>query len=444
MIPVPVAEIAAALGAPAPTDGARAATGLAVDSRCVKPGDVFLARRGEKDDGRKYVPQALAAGASLVIAEDGVPPHPRVVLVRDGIDALQRLAALVRSKYRGPLVAVGGSAGKTSTKNMLAALLGADRPVVASEKSFNNHAGVPMTLCRLEPDTAAAVVEIGSNHPGEIAPLAALARPDVAVVVAVGEEHLEGFGDLAGVLREELALVEALPSGGRAFVNGDDPVLAGATFPAHVRATRCGFSPDCDVRAIPVTRPDGAPAFRLRPNGPTIAAPAFPFSFARSNLLLAAVVARELGVPEEAIAAAAPALKPSELRGEVRRCRAATVWVDCYNANPLSAGAALAELARVDGPRRAVLGDMLELGAAAAERHEALGRQAAAAGVGEAVFVGRHGEDFRRGFGSGALTLRADAAAATDDFRRLTGSPGVVLLKASRGVGLERVLEVCA
>jgi UDP-N-acetylmuramoyl-tripeptide--D-alanyl-D-alanine ligase len=444
MIPLRGAEIGRALGVDATGEAwAAVVGGVATDSREVRKGDLFLARRGEKDDGRKYVASALAAGAALVVAEHGAPSGPRTLLVDDGIVALQKIAALVRARFSGPVVAIGGSAGKTSVKNLLAGLLGVSRRVVASQKSFNNHAGVPLTLCRLESDTEAAIVEIGTNHPGELAPLAALARPTAAVLTAIGAEHLEGFGDVAGVLREELELARALPPGATLYVNGDDPHLATAAFPSHVRVKRCGFDASCDVRAVVSRRADGAPAFRFAADGAEIAAPAFPFLFARSNLLLAAAVARDFGASEVDLARTAPTLRPSELRGEVRRCGAATVWVDCYNANPLSAGAALDELGRVAGRRTAVLGDMLELGPAAPALHEDLGRRAAAAGVVEAVFVGAFGEAFRRGFGDGPLVLRRDAHEATEDFRRLTDAPGTVLLKASRGVALERVLKAC-
>lgn len=443
MIPLRGSEIAAALGVAVSAEAAAAvATGLATDSRRVRAGDLFLARKGEKDDGRRYVGAALAAGAALVVAEEGAEPGPRTLFVKDGIEALQRVAALVRARFAGPVVGVAGSAGKTSVKELLASFLGVKFRVVASEKSFNNHAGVPMTLCRLEADTEAAVVELGSNHPGELAPLAALARPTVGVLTAIGAEHLEGFGDLDGVLREELELARALPTGATLYVNADDPHLASASYPAHVRVVRCGFGPGADRRGEAVPREDGAPALRFSPGGPVVAAPNFPYAFVRSNLLLAGAVARDLGVSESELARIAPALKPAPLRGEVRRVGASAVWVDCYNANPLSAGRALEELARAQGRRAAVLGDMLELGPGAPAMHTELGIAAARAGVDEVVFVGAFGEDFRRGFGAaGRATLVPDAAAAAPEFRRLAALGGVVLLKASRGVGLERLLE---
>jgi UDP-N-acetylmuramoyl-tripeptide--D-alanyl-D-alanine ligase len=444
MIPLRGSEIAAALGATASPEAAAAVVRrLATNHKDVRPGDLFLARRGEKHDGRRFAADALQAGAALVVGERGTDAHPLVLETDDGLVALARIAALVRARYEGPLIAIAGSAGKTSTKDLLHGLLAPSRPTVASEKSFNNHAGVPMTLCRIEPETKVAIVEAGTNHPGELAPLCALARPTAAVLVSIGAEHLEGFGDLAGVLREESEVARALPPGAPLYLDADDPVLARAEFPAHVRVVRAGFGPAADVRAEGAPRSDRAPAFRLSPGGPVIAAPRFPYSFFRTNLLLACLVARDLGVSEEDLARLAPTLAPAPLRGEARRCGAALVWVDCYNANPLSAGRALEELAQAEGRRAAILGDMLELGADAPSWHEDLGRRCRAAGVAEAVFVGAHGADFRRGFGAGELVLRPDAAAATDDFRRLVGSAGTVLVKASRGVALERVLEAC-
>lgn len=444
MIPLRGGDIAAALGVVVSAEAASAvATGLATDHRTVRPGDLFLARKGERHDGRVFAAAALAAGAALVVAERGTAPHPLVIEVEDGLDALACVAGLVRARYAGPLVGVAGSAGKTSVKELLAGFLAPSRPTVASEKSFNNRAGVPMTLCRIGPDTKAAVVELGTNHPGELAPLCALARPTTGVIVSIGAEHLEGFGDVAGVLEEELALARALPPGATLYVDGDDPTLATTAYPKGIRVVKVGFGPGVDLRAEIVSRDDRAPAFRFGPTGPVVAAPRFPYAFVRSNLLLAAVIARDLGVAETELARLAQTLAPAPLRGEVRRCGAAVVWVDCYNANPLSAGRALDELAAAPGRRTAVLGDMLELGAGAASHHEDLGRRTRAAGVSEVVYVGAHGADFRRGFGAGDVVLRADAASAKADFMRLVADPGVVLLKASRGIGLERVLEAC-
>ena len=444
MIALRGADIAAALGLVAADAAASAVvTGLATDHRTVRSGDLFLARKGERHDGRSFAGPALAAGAALVIGERGTPPHPLVLEVDDGLDALASVAALVRARYVRPLVGVAGSAGKTSVKELLAGFLKPSRPTVASERSFNNRAGVPMTLCRIEADTQAAVVELGTNHPGELAPLCALARPTTGVIVSIGAEHLEGFVDIDGVLREELALARALPPGATLYVDGDDPVLAAASYPPGIRVVKAGFGPSADLRAEIVPRADRAPAFRFGAKGPVIAAPRFPYSFVRSNLLLAAAIARDLGVSETELAEIAPTLAPAPLRGEVRRCGAAVVWVDCYNANPLSAGRALEELASAPGRRTAVLGDMLELGDGAALHHEDLGRRARAAGVSQVVFVGAHGADFRRGFGTGDVVLCSDAASATAEFKRLVGDPGFVLLKASRGIGLERVLEAC-
>jgi UDP-N-acetylmuramoyl-tripeptide--D-alanyl-D-alanine ligase len=445
VIPIRVSDFAKALGAAPPAQAASdVLTSAALDSRTVRKGGVFFARKGEKDDGRRYVDKALESGAALVVSEPGVDPGPRTLVVESPLAALRTLAGLVRAASPAVVVAVAGSVGKTTTKDLIAGLLSPTRRIVASEKSFNNDVGVPLTLCRIDLNVDVVVVEIGSNHPGELRPLAELARPDRAVLTAIGAEHLEGFGDLDGVLEEELEVARALKPGGVLYVNADDAALASARYPDGVVVERVGFAAAAARRAIGVERSDGAPALRLSPGGPEIAAPSFPFAFVRSNLLLAAAVASDLGVSEEALAAAAPGLKPSAMRGEARRCGAALVLVDCYNANPLSAERALEELSRREGRRVAVLGDMLELGPDAPRFHAELGRKTALAGVRDAVFVGAHGEDFRRGFGAaGSLTLRKSAADAVEDFRGLVGEPGTVLLKASRGVGLERVLEVC-
>jgi UDP-N-acetylmuramoyl-tripeptide--D-alanyl-D-alanine ligase len=442
MIPIRAADLASALGAPWSGRGADVVIGgVSIDSRAVEPGDLFVALRGTRVDGRVFIPAALEAGASAVLAEAGGVALDRVIAVRDPVAALGTLARMVRGPFKGPVIAIGGSAGKTTTKEVLRALLGS-RQVVASKASFNNHLGVPLTICGLETGTEVLVTEIGTNHPGEIAPLVSLAAPTHAIVTAIGAEHLEGFATVEGVLEEELELVRALPPGGIAFVNADCEALNSAAFPAHVRVVRCGFGrAGVDVRGEARRDSEGRLAVRLKNGGPWLET-GLSYGVLRHGLLLAAVAARHLGISDDELVRAAREIRPAPLRGEIRRINGATLLVDCYNSNPLSAIAALREIAGRAGKRSAVLGDMLELGGQAPELHRELGREAARSGLDEVLYVGEHGEEFLQGLdGHSGCTVRHSTSDAREVFSRMVKAGGTILVKASRGVGLERLVE---
>jgi UDP-N-acetylmuramoyl-tripeptide--D-alanyl-D-alanine ligase len=364
-----------------------------------------------------------------------------VIAVEDPVMGFWCLARMVREQFLGPAIAVGGSAGKTTTKEILRALLSPTRRVVASEKSFNNHLGVPLTICRIETDTEALVAEIGTNHPGEIAPLVSLVGPTHAIVTAIGAEHLEGFETLGGVLEEEMDLVRALPPGGVVFINADCELLDRAEFPAHVRVIRCGFGRRAtDVRGESRRTNDGRLAVRLDP-GASWLETRLTFGVLETSLLLAAAAARHLGVRDEDLVGAARDVGPAPLRGEVKRINGATLLVDCYNSNPLSAAAALREIGARGGRRSAVLGDMLELGGQAPELHWDLGREAAKAGLTDVIYVGQFGSDFEKGLaGSARCTVHPSTLDARDSFSRLVKDGGTILVKASRSAGLERLV----
>jgi UDP-N-acetylmuramoyl-tripeptide--D-alanyl-D-alanine ligase len=441
MMPLRAAEVAARVGADWAADlGHVTIEGVTMDSRSVEPGDLFVALEGSRVDGRIFIPSAIEAGAVAVLAKREGVVLDRVIATADPVAALWEVARLVRARFTGPAVAVGGSAGKTTTKEVLRALLRSRRAVV-SVKSFNNHLGVPLTICGIEPSTEVLVAEIGTNHPGEIAPLASLVSPTHAILTAIGAEHLEGFETIEGVLEEELDLVRALPPGGVAFVNADCEVLAAASFPADVRVVRCGFGPRAtDVRGTTRRRADGMLSVAL-PCGPWLDT-RLSYGVLASSVLLAAAAARHLGVRDADLELAARDVAPAPLRGEVRRINGATLLVDCYNSNPLSAAAALREIAERGGRKSAVLGDMLELGGQARGLHRDLGREAAKAGLEAIIYVGAHGADFAEGLGaSSTCTRHASAPEAREAFSRLVKAGGTILVKASRGMALEKLIE---
>jgi UDP-N-acetylmuramoyl-tripeptide--D-alanyl-D-alanine ligase len=442
MIPVPAFQIAAVLGLPWPEHLDHVTvTGVSIDSRSVEVGDLFVALRGTRADGREFIPAALHAGAAAVLAERGGVASDRVLEVADPVAAFWRVARLVRDRFFGPAIAVGGSAGKTTTKEILRALLAPTRHVAASQKSFNNHIGVPLTLCGIESDTEALVAEVGTNHPGEIAPLVSLVAPTHAIVTSIGAEHLEGFRTLDGVLEEEMDLVRALPAGGVVFVNADCEMLDRAAFPSRVRVVRCGFGPRArDVRGEARRGTDGRLSVRLDPGASWIET-RLAYGPLEHSLLLAAAAAKHLGVPDEDLVQAGRDIGPAPLRGEVKRINGAVLLVDCYNSNPLSAAAALREIGARGGRRSAVLGDMLELGGQSPELHQDLGREAALAGLTDVLYVGRYGEDFERGLGGSARCfVHPSTTAARDAFARLVKDGGTILVKGSRSVGLERLV----
>ena len=410
---------------------------MSTDSRTLLAGDVFVAIQGDRFDGRKFVAEALERGALAAFSQAGPNLPAETLRVADPYEVLAHIARAVRSRTQARVIAIAGSAGKTTCKEMLAKLLAPLGPLVASKASFNNNIGVPATLACIESGTRRVVAEIGTNHPGELAPLARLVRPHAVVVTSIGAEHLEGFGDLCGVLDEEMEAVRALPPGGCAYVNFDSEPLRHVRFPSHVEVIRIGFREGADYRGQILDSPRGV-GVRL-PSGSTVES-SLAFDWQRSNLLLAATVAHLEGVSNNELIQAASALTPAPLRGEQRTIGTSTVLVDCYNSNPLSAQASLADLATRSGRKAAVLGEMRELGDASSAAHEELGREARNCGISDVIWVGRFAEDFARGYGRPVKAFATTSEAQTS-FSELLRSGGTVLIKASRGIALETLLE---
>ena len=421
--------------------------GASIDTRTLAPGQLFVPLPGSRADGHAFLAEAFARGAAAALCArerfgewEGREPGPLVV-VDDVTGALQRLAARWREGWPGTLVGVTGSAGKTTTKDLVAAALATRAPTLRTEGNLNNHWGVPLTLLGLRPEHRAAVVEIAMNHPGEIGALAAITRPTAAVITNAGSAHLEGLGSLEAIAKEKASLAFALKAGDTAFVGADSPRLLEALRGAPCRLVRYGFAARAELRPRAVEtlgeagsriEVDGFPPLRLPLVG----------RHQVSNALAALAVSREMGCDPEAVVRALEAVRPTRGRMEIRRLAGATLLVDCYNANPDSTRAALETLAAwPDAKRRiALLSDMLELGPAAAALHRETGAAVANA---ELWAVGTHAEDYAAGARAAGVDARVFADLA--DARTALGSalrPGVVvLLKASRGAALERVLE---
>jgi UDP-N-acetylmuramoyl-tripeptide--D-alanyl-D-alanine ligase len=450
MIRMTLGEAAEIMGAElAAEHGGAPVAGVATDTRTLAPGEIFFAFDGERSRGSDHLDAAFAAGALAAVSPRPAPARGRVLVVPDVHAALLRLGAAVRSRLAIPVIAITGTNGKTTTKDALRALLAAGRRVVAAHGSFNNKIGVPLTICRADESTEALVLEIGTNAPGEIAMLGAVARPTMALITSIGPGHLEGLGGIDGVLREKLALADALIPGGWLFLNREDPRLAAAPL-ARERFGNLvwyGLGADATVRAHDPVVDESGVGFRFGHGGPLVRA-ALHGDKNLVNLLGACAVARACGLDDATIARGAAAIETPKMRMEVRHERGIEATFDCYNANPASMEAALdAWTARGCGGRRiAVLGDMLELGAAAEPYHAALGRHLARLDLAHVVLVGSamaaaQAALERSGAHQGRIRRFADVLAASDYVRALLRPGDRVLLKGSRGVGLERLFE---
>jgi UDP-N-acetylmuramoyl-tripeptide--D-alanyl-D-alanine ligase len=423
---------------------------VTLDSRAVAEGDLFVAVAGERVDGADFLPAAAAAGAIAAITprpDDALP----CVVVADPVEALGRLAAGVHARLvaSGLLtLAITGSSGKTSTKDLLGQVLAAAGPTVSPPGSYNNDIGLPLTVLSADEQTRFLVLEMGSRGPGHIARLCRVARPRVGVVLNVGSAHLGEFGSPDGIAAAKGELVEALSEDGTAVLNADDPRVIGMAPRTVARVLTTGRGEDADVRAVDVTLDETARArFILAAGGEQHPVTLLVVGEHQvANALSAAGAALAAGMAPAEVAAALSAAGPrSRWRMEVsRRDDGVTVVNDAYNANPESMRAALAALGGLAGTRRiAVLGGMAELGPDAAAEHERLGRDAATAGVDLIVAVGPDAVGIADG--AAAAGRRAgeesvhvpDRASARELLSEVLRPGDVVLVKASRSYGLE-------
>ena len=438
--PEHIADVTGArLVAPPPASGGP--RGVAIDSRALAAGDLFVGLPGEHVDGGAFAGQALAAGAWGVLA---TPSHveavrcamPGVLLASDDpLRALGRLATAWRRELACAVIGVTGSTGKTSTKDILAAVLSPHRRTVASQANLNTDIGLPLAVLGAPAGTEALVLEMAMLEAGHIAELGALAEPDVGVIVNVGPVHLEQLGTVEAVAAAKAELIAALPPGGTAVIPADEPLLAPYGRPD---VTTLRFGAGGDVRLV-----EDDPA---EPGHVAIQAGeerielevTFTQRHQRTNLLAAVAAARAVGVTPSG------RIDPrfSALRGERIALADDVVLInDCYNANPMSMRAALDDLAATAAGRRiAVLGDMLELGADERRFHADVGRAAAERGVDVLIAVGSRSAAMADAF-DGEVHLVADAAEAAAVAADLLAPGDAVLVKASRGVGLEAVAE---
>ena len=442
---IPLREVRDALGARVETElPGTPVRGWSIDSRTVNPGDLFFAIRGENQDGHAYVNAAFERGAVAAVVSDGMAtPAGPLLQVRDTLAALQNLGLWARRRWARPIVAVTGSAGKTTTKDAIAELLATRFQVGKTAGNLNNHLGVPLSLLRIPETAEVGVMELGMNHAGEIRALATLAEPQIGVVTNVGYAHIEAFKSIDAIAFAKRELIESLPPDGVAVLNADDPrVLAFRdVFPGRVLTY--GLSAQAELRGDEV---------RIQPESVAFSVSGVPFRSSLLgrhsvlNILAALAVATIFGIELQTLPPVVSRLAPGRMRGERRRWRNVTILDDSYNSNPDAARFMIDVLKDESARRRiAVLGEMLELGSWTEKLHAEVGEYAASSGID--VIVGIRGagrplvDAARRRAAAGQETyFFGDPEAAGAFLRRFVQPGDAILFKGSRGTHVERAL----
>ena len=445
---LPLWRIAEFVGSKGECDQEAVAMGYSIDSRTLNPGDLFIAISGERFDGHNYVQATLEKGAVGAIVEAGkhvAGDAPRLLQVEDSLKALQLLGAAARRLWGKPLLAVTGSAGKTTTKEILAQILATRFRVMKSSGNLNNHIGLPLQLLKLETEHDLGVVEMGMNHAGEIRALGALAHHDLAVVTTVAPVHLEFFGSLAEIARAKYEIIETLHSGGVAVLNADDDYVCqfGRDFKGKVVTFGIKRSADVSAQKIKLNGAEGS-TFELVVG--SVGEPVtFPLVGEHNiyNALAAAAAAMERGISPSQAAAALSSIAPPDKRGQVLHLHGATIINDCYNSNPRALEAMIDTLASMKAERRIlVVGEMLELGPTAEALHRECGKHAAEKKIDMVIGVrGMARAVAEAACGSGTQAQFVETPEQAGEWLARNLRPGdAVLLKASRGVKLERAL----
>lgn len=448
---LPVSRVAEFLSSATDLSDSAVAQGYSIDSRTLRPGELFFAVKGDRMDGHDFVAQALQKGAvAAVVRKDQAARFAntgKLLPVADTLVALQTLATAVRRLWAKPLVGITGSTGKTTTKEAIAHVLSQRFRVLKSEGNFNNHFGLPLMLLKLEPEHDVAVIEMGMSHAGEITRLAEIAQPGIGVVTNVAPVHLEFFDSIAGIARAKYELIASLPAGGTAVLNADDEYVSQFGRDFHGKVVMYGLRPPADVRAENI-EPRGAAgsefdivvgSCREHATLPLVG------NHNIYNALAAVAVGLERGMtPSEAVTALA-SLAPADKRGEVLQLGNITVINDCYNCNPKALEAMLDAMTAMPAARRiAVIGEMLELGPTGEHLHRRSGEMAAEKKMD--VLLGVRGLAESMVAGARQRGMRAEFVKTPEEageWLAREARPGdLILLKASRGVKLERALEV--
>jgi UDP-N-acetylmuramoyl-tripeptide--D-alanyl-D-alanine ligase len=429
------------------------------DSRIVRSGDLFVAFEGDRFDGHTFVPAVLAQGAAAIVKEDYRLPclstpvaEPALVGVKDTLLAYQQLAAHHRSRFPIPVVAITGSNGKTTTKEMVAAVLAQRWRTLKTEGNLNNRIGVPQTLLLLTSRHQAAVIEMGVDQEGQTTRLCEIAHPTVGVITNIGPDHLEFFGSMEGSAQAKAELLDLLPADGAVALNADDQYFDYLASRARCRVVSFGMAPKADVRAVQRRdRNESGSNFGLMLQGRAKPVAVRLKVYGRHNIqnaLAAAAIGFVLGVPATAIAEGLARFRPAAMRSQIVLSHGVRVINDCYNANPASMQAAIQLLAQLGQAQRtiAVLGDMLELGPETKQMHRAVGTFLAGQEITHLIACGSLGRELAQGALSAGMPSDriievSDATAAGSALKSMVRQGDVVLVKASRGMRMEHVVE---
>jgi UDP-N-acetylmuramoyl-tripeptide--D-alanyl-D-alanine ligase len=422
---------------------------VCTDTRRLEPGALFVAVKGENHNGHEYLSQAAAAGAVAALVEEEPAlkqPNVHLIGVTSTRAALGKLARYVRQQMTAKVIAVAGSNGKTGTKNLIDAALCHKLRGSISPKSFNNDIGVPLAIFPADPNQDYLVLEIGTNRHGEIGVLTRVAEPDIAVITNCSAEHLEGLDDLIGVRREEASIIEGLNPKGLLVVNGDDPALLDAVAEYPGKRVTFGFEPSNDLYATDVECDYDGVRFKL--NGRRDVRVPLLGRHTACNALAAIAVARRMGLPEDVIIASLARSHGPDMRLQLQNIRGITLINDAYNANPASVQAGLETLCSLPtaGRRVAILGDMLELGAATDRLHLDIGRLAATCPIDLLVCVGEKAsliadEAAQAGYSRDRIVKYPNTPSAARGIPADLFARDLVLLKASRSMRFETIAE---
>jgi UDP-N-acetylmuramoyl-tripeptide--D-alanyl-D-alanine ligase len=433
--------------------GSKTVSLFSTDSRTAPPGSLFVPLEGPRFNGHQFIESAFRSGSVATLVKKGCGANGAgiAIEVADPLRAMQALAAETRRRFQGPVVGITGSNGKTTTKEMLGAILSMNGPILKTEGNLNNHIGVPLTLLSLKKGDRLILLELGINHPGELRTLCEISRPTHGIITSIGESHLEGLGSLEGVADAKGELLDFL-AGGTAFLNRDSPFYDRLAKRQKGKTVSFGLDLRSDVRGSDVRPGAGCVNFTLIFGKRELPVRlALSGSHHVSNALGAAAVALALGIDLQSVAEGLERFRPAPLRSEWHRLSSGVQIIsDAYNANPTSMEAALrmlAELGKIDErPTVAILGDMLELGPVSDAAHYRLGKFAAALNIGRILLIGKASESVLRGALDGGQRKQdiehfPDQQSLSSAARALLKERPLILIKGSRGMKLERTLE---
>jgi UDP-N-acetylmuramoyl-tripeptide--D-alanyl-D-alanine ligase len=407
---------------------------VSTDTRNLPPGAIFFALKGERFDANEFAEEAKKAGAAFVVTHrHDLEGKEGFIVVPDTLKALQDLAREYRRTFSFPVIAIGGSNGKTTTKELVGAVLQSKYSTAVTRGNLNNHIGVPLTLLSIRPEHEMAVVEIGANHLHETAFLCEIALPDYGLVTNNGKDHLEGFGSVEGVKKANAELYDWLrKTGGTAFVNADDADLMEAS--AGLKRITYGSDPDAEVRGF--IREGSVLAAVEFSDGSTVQTHLFG-RYNLPNILAAVAIGRHFGVPEQDIRRALENYRPGLNRSQVAQVGANTVVFDCYNANPSSMKAAVESFLEMKAPSpMLILADMLEMGEHAEAEHAEMVRFISACAINDVWLIG---PEFSKAARGTPFICFPDTAAAADFLQKHPPRNATILLKGSRGFKLEQL-----